>query len=277
MNTLENEDIETDCLLEAIFKKYGYDFRHYAKAHIKRRIRHFLSNTNPTTPGELLPVILRDKQLFSKLLYAITINVTEMFRDPLFYATFRKIVCPSLHTFPHFKVWHAGCASGEEVYSMAILLKEEKLYKKAILYATDIDSTSLKRAKTGIYPIDDIKLYIQNYQNSGAKNDFSEYYTAKYKDVIMRKSLRDKITFAEHNLASDTSFGEMNVIICRNVMIYFNKTLREKVLRLFYDSLCYGGFLCIGTKESLRFSEIENGFEEVDAKNRIYRKIYPKN
>lgn len=266
------EDIEIRLMLEAIYSMYGYDFRSYSKASIRRRILHRLNACSAKTIMEMTDRLLRDRQFFVELLNDLTINVTEMYRDPLFYRKFREEVVPILKTFPFIKVWHAGCSTGEEIYSMAVLLEEEGLYERAMIYATDIDKNVLASAKKGIYSISAIKQYSDNYHQAGGRSSLSNYYTCKYESVIMNQSLKRNIVFADHDLVTDQVFGEMNVIVCRNVLIYFDAELQERVFKLFGDSLDLGGFLCIGTKESLKFSSPDHGFEPVDAAMKIYQR-----
>ena len=269
---IENENIEIKLLLEAIYLKYGYDFRNYAKASIKRRILQRLSLSGLKTISEMQHKILYDKQFFEILIQDISINVTEMFRDPSFYKAVREKVIPVLKELSFIKVWHAGCATGEEVYSMTILLKEEGLYDKTTIYATDFNEGVIKKAKDGIYPADRLKEYTYNYQKAGGQSSFTDYYTARYEYALINKSLKKNIVFADHNLVTDGVFGEMNMIMCRNVLIYFNRDLQNRVIRLFKDSLCKNGFLCLGSKESIRFSEYSDDFENFARKEKIYRK-----
>lgn len=269
-----NEEIEIRLLLEAIYQKYGYDYRNYSKEHIRRRILHRLGMSNLNSISEMQHRILYDKDFFNILLQDFSINVTEMFRDPLFYKAIREDVIPLLRTYPFIRIWHAGCATGEEVYSMAILLKEEGLYDKSLIYATDINEMVLQRAKDGIYSIDNIKVYSQNYQRAGGAASLSDYFIARYNSVIFNKELREKIIFADHNLVTDGVFGEMNLIVCRNVLIYFNKELQNRVMKLFYDSLCYGGFLGLGSKESIRFTDYYNKYESYIKDENIFRKKF---
>lgn len=271
---LRNEDIEIHLLLEAINMKYGYDFRNYSSAHMKRRILYRMSVSGLPSISEMQHKILYDEEFFNRVLSDFSINVTEMFRDPSFYKAFRKDVIPILKTYPFIRIWHAGCSTGEEIYSMAILLKEEGLYDRTQIYATDFNKGILKKAKEGIYPIENIKEYTYNYQQSGGKSSFSDYYMAKYDSVIFETSLKKKITFAEHNLVTDGVFGEMHVIVCRNVLIYFNKQLQNSVIKLFSDSLSNGCFLCLGSKESIKFSTSSDRFEEFISGEKIYRKKY---
>lgn len=269
----ESEIIEIDLLLEAIHKKYGYDFRNYSKGSVRRRILHHLSKYNLPSISEIQHQILYDVESFERLLFDLTINVTEMFRDPVFFVTLRQQVIPMLKQSPFIKIWHAGCATGEEVYSMAILLKEEGLYDRTQIYATDIDEIVIRKAKEGIYPIAKMKEYTQNYQKAGGLESFSDYYSAHYGSAIVHSSLKERITFSVHNLTVDRVFGEMDIILCRNVLIYFDKDLQNRVIRLFFDSLCEGGFLCLGSKESMLFSDRKNRFETISDRDRIFRKL----
>lgn len=269
----DNENIELTLLLTAIKIKYGYDFMGYTKIHIKRRVMHRLRESNISSISELQYRILYDKHFFDLFLLDFSIHVTEMFRDPTFYKMIRDVVVPILNKYSHLKIWHAGCSSGEEVYSMGILLKEENLLEKTIQYATDFNEKILQIAKDSIYSIKKIQDYTRNYQQAGGKESLSEYYAAAYDSIKLKNFLSDSVIFSAHNLAIDNVFGEMNMIICRNVMIYFDKDLQNKVFKLFYNSLCHGGILCLGTKETIRFSDIENKFIELNSKERIYKKI----
>ena len=261
-----------ELLLYAVYRRYGYDFRNYARASLVRRLRQALAAEEMENFSQLTHAALHDSNVFDRLLNQISINVTEMFRDPDFYKALRREVLPRLRTHEHFKVWHAGCATGEEVYSMAVLLREEGLRQQAQIYATDLDPTALHRARQGIYPLDKIKLYTANYQRAGGKAGFADYYHADDRFAVLDSRLRDNILFADHNLVTDGVFGEMQLILCRNVMIYFDRELQNKVLQLFYDSLSPGGYLCLGEKESVRYSLVSEHFEDVDKRRRIYRK-----
>ncbi|MBU0730648.1 MAG: protein-glutamate O-methyltransferase CheR [Proteobacteria bacterium] len=274
MGNIKRENIEIQLLLDAIFQKYGYDFRSYSRAHVKRRILRRLAMTDLETVSDMIKEVLYHPDFFDKLLLDLSINVTEMFRDPSFYMTVRKEIIPVLRTYPFLKIWHAGCSTGEEIYSLAILLQEEGLYGRVQIYATDFNEVVLEKAKEGIYPIDFIKDYTVNYQQAGGTRSFSDYYSAHYDYVIMKKALRERVVFADHNLVTDGVFGEMNMIICRNVLIYFNQELQGNVHKLFLESLCPGGFLCLGSKESLRFSKYYDSFTAVLEKEKIYRKKY---
>lgn len=271
-NQTEHEKLEIDLVLEGIYRRYGYDFRNYANAHIKRRLEHRLGLSRLKNYMELLHRIIHEEEFFNELLLDLSINVTEMFRDPLFYKAVRESLVPYLQTYPFLKIWHAGCSAGQEVYSMAILMEEENIIKKAQIYATDFNELILAKAREGIYPVELMKQYTKNYQAAGGKASFADYYRADYEHVLINKSLKEKILFSYHNLVTDGVFGEMNVVFCRNVLIYFNQELQNKVLRMFYDSLIPGGFLCLGSKESLKFSECSHLFEPVVLSQKIYRK-----
>ena len=266
------ENIEVELLLDAILKQYGYDFRNYSAASRKRRIKNFLSNTKYSKISELIVHLLYDTTFLEKFIFNFSVTVTEMFRDPSVYKTIRKIVIPLLKTYPFVKIWHAGCASGEEVYSMAILLKEEGIYDKCQIYATDMNDSILKQAKEGIYSIKSLKEYTYNYQKAGGANSFSEFYYSKYDSIIINNELKKNITFANHNLVTDSLFGEMHFIVCRNVLIYFNNILQDRVLKLFNDSLILDGFLCLGKKESLNFSTISDNYQKIADKEKVYQK-----
>ena len=266
------ERLEMELLLEAIYRHYGYDFREYAPSSLRRRLKKRLEAEGLSTFSALQDRVLHDPMAMEGLLRDLSVNVTGMFRDPTFFRAFREKVVPMLRTYPSVRIWHAGCASGEEVYAMAILLEEEGLYERARLYATDMNSEALDRARTGIFPISRMREYTMNYQQAGGTRSFSEYYTASYGAALFHARLRENVLFAQHNLATDTSFSEFNVILCRNVLIYFNRHLKERTLRLFCGSLAPFGFLCLGRRESLRFTNVEHDFEEIDPKERIYRR-----
>jgi len=272
MKKVEIENLEVELLIEAIFKRYGYDFRHYSRASFKRRINNFLSKTSFNKPTEIIPQLLYDRTVLESLIYNLSVPVTEMFRDPFVYKAIRGKIVDILKTYPFLKVWHAGCATGEEVYSMAILLKEEGLYDHAQIYATDFNNEALEKSKKGIYPVESIKGYTANYQKSGGKESFSKYYHSKYDSVIVNQDLKKNIVFANHNLSTDSVFGEIHFIMCRNVLIYFDQTLQNRVLKLFYDSLINKGILCLGTKESTQFSDFQEHFITINKKARIYQK-----
>lgn len=272
-NKNELENIEIELLLTGIHRLYGYDFRNYALPSIKRRIWHHVHAENLPSISALQEKVLHDRTCFERLIYSLSIPVTEMFRDPGLFLTFRQKVVPLLRTYPYIRIWHAGCSTGEEVYSMAILLQEEGLYEKARIYATDMNNRSLQQAKEGVYEISKMKQYTKNYLEAGGKHAFSKYYTAKYNSVIFQPDLRKNIIFAEHNLATDTSFNEFNVIFCRNVMIYFNDELRDHVHGLFCESLSRFGVLVLGAKESIHFTRYSDCYEPLDRVEKIYRKV----
>lgn len=269
---VENQRLEIRLLLEAIYQRSGYDFRGYASAHIKRRLDHVRSRNGLSSFCEMIHKLIYEPPFFDEVLAALSINVTEMFRDPGFHRAVREAVVPHLKTYPFIKVWHAGCAAGQEVYSMAILLKEEGMLSRAQIYGTDISPPVLETARRGIYPLEAVRQYTANYQKAGGNASFADYYTAGYDSVALSAELKKNVLFSPHNLVTDGIFGEMHMIFCRNVLIYFGEELQEKVIKLFLDSLCNGGFLCLGTKESLRFSAHADAFEVVDAREKIYRK-----
>jgi len=260
-------------LLLAIRDRYGYDFTDYAESSVKRRIVRFMEMRKLSPLQRLSKIILEDEAVFEELVQEISVTVTEMFRDPLFYKSIREKVVKRLATYPVIKIWVAGCATGEEAYSIAILLKEEGLLDRAIIYATDINQKSLQTAREGIYGLEHMKKYTRNYMLAGGEQSFSEYYIARYNSVLFDKSLRKNIVFSAHNLSTDKSFNEFQLIVCRNVLIYFNQELQNKVIDLFYESLCSFGFLALGNKESLLFTNKKDSFEETDKKEKIYMKI----
>ena len=271
-NAVNTEDLELRLLLEAVYQKYGYDFREYAQASVKRRILHRLHLSGLPNLSAFQGRVIHDTAFFEQLLLDLSINVTEMFRDPSFYHALRTDVIPLLKTYPFLKIWHAGCSTGEEAYSMAILLQEEGLAQRTQIYATDFNDVVLHKAKEGIYAVENVKEYTLNYQRAGGKYAFVDYYTAQHDSIIMNRSLKENIVFANHNLESDGVFGEMHLILCRNVLIYFNKNLQNRALKLFADSLGRRGVLCLGSKENIRFSSSAERFDDVVADEKIYRK-----
>ena len=271
VETIDSSELQE--LLAVIRASYGYDFTQYAEASIKRRSVYFMNAHTIPTVKELTDLLLRDESKFEEFVRNISVTVTEMFRDPSFYACLRTRVLTRLATYPFVKIWIAGCATGEEVYSLAILLKEEGLLSRSLIYATDINQQSLHHAREGIYPLDLMKTYAKNYEMSGGKADFSEYYVAHYDAALFDRSLRNNIVFAPHNLASDQSFNEFHLVLCRNVLIYFNQELQNKVINLFYESLCSFGILGLGNKESLLFTDKQKRFQAIDQKQRVYIKI----
>jgi chemotaxis protein methyltransferase CheR len=266
------EQLETELLLEAVYRRYGLDFRQYAQASLKRRLYRRLHAEGLDTLSQLQDRLLHDPPCMERLLLDLSINVTSMFRDPTFYVALREKVVPMLHTYPFTRLWCAGCSTGEEVFSLAIVLHEEGLYQRARIYATDINEHVLATAREGVFPLDRMKLYTQNYIRGGGTRDFSEYYVAAYDGARFSKALTENVVFAQHNLAMDRSFNEFNVILCRNVMIYFDKALQEHVHDLFYDSLERFGILALGHKESIGFTRYAGRYEEIDLAARIYRK-----
>lgn len=259
-------------IVELIKLHYGYDFSDYAQASLQRRVLRFMDTARVKTAYDLKFHLTNDKDFFAWFLQTITVNVTEMFRDPLFYKMLRERVLPKLASYPVIKIWHAGCATGEEVFSMCILLHEAGLLDRARIYATDINPVNIEKAKTGIVPMRYMKEYTANYQQSGGKNDFSAYYTARYENALISKELRSKIIYSQHNLVSDHVFNEFQLVCCRNVLIYFNKDLQNRIYHLFYDSLTPMGYLAIGMKESLLFTDIRHKFETVHAAAKIFRR-----
>jgi chemotaxis protein methyltransferase CheR len=266
------ERLEIELLLEAVFRHYGHDFRSYAFSSLRRRLRKRLEAEDLATFSALQDRLLHDHDAMERLLRDLSVNVTGMFRDPSFFLSLRQNVVPILRTYPFVRIWHAGCASGEEVYALAIMLEEEGLYDRSRIYATDMNSDALEKAKAGIFPLARMREYTSNYLQAGGTRSFSEYYTANYDAALFDPKLRRNVLFAQHNLATDTSFSEFNLILCRNVLIYFDRTLKERVYKLFADSLASLGVLCLGRRESLRFTVVEAEYEEFDAKERIYRR-----
>jgi len=271
VNPTEIEQIEIDLLLKAIYQRYGYDYTDYNQASIKRRLMHHLSKTGKQRLSQLIPEILYNPERFEKLFYDLSVTVTEMFRDPWFFLTLQQKVFPFLKTFPFINIWQAGCSTGEEVYSLAIMLKEEGLYERTRIYATDFNDAALEKAKARICPIDRMKEFSLNYQRAGGRSSLADYYRTQHQYTIFDAALQENITFANHNLTTDGPFAEMHLILCRNVLIYFNRKLQNRVLSIFRDSLCYNGFLCLGSKETVRFSDVRHDFIEIGAKEKIYQ------
>jgi chemotaxis protein methyltransferase CheR len=269
----ELERIEIELLLEGIFRRYGFDFRAYAHASLRRRLWKRVEAERLTTISALQARVLHDPEALDRMLLDLSVNVTAMFRDPGFYKEFRATVVPLLRTYPFIRIWHAGCSTGEEVYSTAIVLYEEGLLDRARIYATDINDVVLRHARSGIFPLNRMQEYTENYIRAGGTRSFSEYYTAKYDGALFNPMLTKNVVFSQHNLVTDQSFSEFNVIFCRNVLIYFDRTLQQQVHKLFYDSLVMFGILALGSKESLRFSDVEDCYERLDAREKIYKKI----
>jgi chemotaxis protein methyltransferase CheR len=268
--SLQDEDLQL--LLNDMMDRYGYDFTGYSEASLKRRFEHFMMKEHIQEISILRALIMKNPDYFRLLVEEITVNVTEMLRDPHFYKTLREEVLPALATYPFIRIWHAGCSTGEEVYSMAILLQEAGILHKSRLYATDINPDVIEKAKSGIFPASQMRKYSENYIQSGGKNDFSSYYSSNYHLAKFDDRLSEKMIFATHNLVSDSSFNEFQLILCRNTLIYFNKKLQSRVLELFDYSLDLLGFLALGTKESLRFSGIESKFKQIVPGQKIWRK-----
>ena len=259
--------------MEGIFRQYGFDFRNYARSSLKRRVRNFLRDEHIGSISLLQDRLLHDPAWMDRFVYSLSVNVSAMFRDPNFYIAFRNEVVPMLRTYPFIRIWLAGVSMGEEVYSLAILLQEEGVYDRCRIYATDINEAVLKKAKEGIYPADLMETYANNYTRAGGKKSFSDYYTDAYESAILKSSLRDNIVFAQHNLATDASFNEFHVILCRNVMIYFNNELQAHVYNLLHESLVTFGVLGLGAKETMKFSPYEYAYEEINKTARLYRRV----
>jgi chemotaxis protein methyltransferase CheR len=274
MRSPEIEEIEIRLLLEGIFQVYGHDFRGYAEASLRRRLAQWLQTSGFTGISEAQGRILRDRELFSSLLEGLTVNVSEMFRDPQFFKTVRDEIVPHLKTYPFVKIWVAGCATGEEAYSLAILLNEEGLAGRYRIYATDINERVLKRAEEGIFPLERMQQFTLSYQKAGGKRAFVDYYTARYENAVLSQQLKEQMVFASHNLTTDAGIGEMQLILCRNLLIYFQPPLKERVLALFDESLANGGFLGLGIKETLSGRGIADRYREVARGMRMYRKQY---
>jgi chemotaxis protein methyltransferase CheR len=265
-------DIELRLLIDAIFLKYHYDFREYAVSSLKRRLRAAMTHFNCETLSQLQDRIIHDQSAFSALLDYLTVPVSEMFRDPSYFRSLRTTVVPMLRTYPSLKIWVAGCSTGEEAYSLAILLKEEDLLKRAIIYGTDINPQVLQKAEAGVYDVGRIAGFTENHRRSGARSSLSDYYTAAYGRAVFDKSLKRHMVFSDHSLATDSVFAEVQLVSCRNVLIYFNRELQDRAVGLFSDALCRKGFLGIGSKESLRFSSHADAFVEVVHDDRIFQK-----
>ena len=269
---LDLEDIEIRLLLEGVYLHYGYDFREYAPASLKRRIGDLMRDEKAESLSQLQDRILHDPACFDRFVIALTVNVTSMFRDPNFYLAFRTKVVPLLKTYPFVRIWHAGCSTGEEVYSMAIVLTEEGIYDRCRIYATDLNESVLKQAKEGIYSLEYMQNYVSNYVKAGGKAAFAEYYAADNDSAIFRSTLRKNVVFSQHNLVTDGSFNEFNVILCRNVLIYFNQALQTRVHRLLYESLVKFGVLGLGHKETISYTPYEQKYEVLEEGEKLYRR-----
>ncbi len=270
---LELEALEIRLLTEGIYEHYGFDFRDYSMPSLKRRVWKRIYAEGLSTISGLQEKVLHEPASMERLLLDLSINTTAMFRDPTFYLTFREKVVPNLRTYPFVRIWHAGCSTGEEVYSMAILLQEEGLYDRCRIYATDINEAVLQRAKEGIFPLNTMQENTSNYIAAGGKGTFSEYYTARYDYAIFRPALRENVVFAQHNLVTDASFNVFNVIFCRNVLIYFNNVLQDRVQKLFLDSMEMFGILGLGKKETINHTSVADSYEVIDAEERLYRRV----
>lgn len=267
------EAIELDLFLEGAFRHYGYDFRGYARASLRRRLINIMQTEGVATLSGLQDRVLHDRAAWERCLQGISVNVSAMFRDPGFFLAFRQVVVPMLRTYPFIRIWQAGASLGEEAYSLAILLEEEGLAERTLIYSTDINEAALRQARDGIYRAELMQRYTQNYVQAGGKRSFSEYYTARYDLAILRPSLRENIVFSQHNLVSDGTFNEFNVVLCRNVMIYFSRPLQEQALTLLHQSLGMFGILGVGAGESLRLTKFEKLYEGIVPGQRLYKKI----
>ncbi|ANN68406.1 CheR family methyltransferase [Bordetella bronchialis] len=266
-------DLELKLLLEGVFLRYQHDFRGYAVASMRRRVRQAMARFGCDTVSQLQDMVLHQPAVFAQMLQYFTVQVSEMFRDPEYFRAVREHVVPVLKTYPSVKIWVAGCSSGEEVWSLAILLDEEGLLPRTLIYATDINAEALRLAESGIYPVDRIAQFSRNYRESGGTRSLSDYYTSNLHDARFDRRLREHIVFADHSLATDSVFSEVHFISCRNVLIYFNRELQDRAARLFHESLIHRGFLGLGTRESLRFSSQSGRFAEVAPRQRIYQRL----
>lgn len=269
----ERENIEIELLLQAVYSVSGFDFRKYMRSSIQRRVENRMRLEHIRRASGMIEKVLYEKGFVEKLLNDFSINVTEMFRDPDFFKAFRMNLVPLLKELPEIRIWHAGCSTGEEAFSMAIMLKEEGLYDKAKIYATDMNETVIEHAQKGILPLNRMQSYTKNYLQAGGKREFSEYYTTDYQNAYLDPNLLKNVVFFQHNLVTDGSFNEFHIIMCRNVMIYFTGELQTYVNQLFYDSLCKDGFLAVGSKESIRTSSFSEVYKDFDAREKIYRKL----
>ncbi|MEJ0010431.1 MAG: CheR family methyltransferase [Alphaproteobacteria bacterium] len=273
MQQSRTADIELRLLLDALLLEYQYDFRGYSMASVKRRMVQAREKFNCRSFSQLQDRVLHEPELVQELLSFLTVQVSEMFRDPGYFRMIREKVVPHLRTYPSLKLWIAGCSGGEELYSFAILFREEGLEERTMFYATDINPDALKKAEAGVYDLDRIRLFTENHRKSGGRSSLSDYYTAAYGAATFDKSLRKRVVFSDHSLVSDAVFGEMQLISCRNVLIYFDRELQDRVIGLFRDSLSRKGFLGLGAKESLHFSQYADAFEPFAREERIYQKV----
>jgi chemotaxis protein methyltransferase CheR len=270
---LDRESLELSLLLEGVYRQYGFDFREYATASLKRRVWRRVHAEGLRTIAGLIERVLHDADVMERLLLDLSINVTSMFRDPTFYVAFREKVAPLLHTYPFTRIWVAGCSTGEEVYSLAILLAEEGLYDRTRIYATDINEVVLEQARAGVFPLDKMREYTDNYIRAGGRRSFSEYYLARYEGALFERALTENVVWAPHNLVQDSAFNTFNVILCRNVMIYFDRPLQNRVHHLFLDSLERLGVLALGHKETIHFTDVQDHYEELEPDERLYRRV----
>lgn len=266
------DDVEVDLLLEGIYRTYGYDFRNYARDSIARRVRRRVPREGLTTVTGLLDLVLHDEAAMHRLVSGLSVSVTSMFRDPAFYVALREHIMPVLRTYPFLRVWNAGCASGEEAYSLAILLDEAGLLHRSRIYATDLDEVALQRASKGVFPLARMREYTGNYLAAGGTRSFSDYYVTAYDRARFDRSLARNIVFAQHDLVVDGSFNEFHLIVCRNVLIYFDRALQDRVLQLFCDSLVTYGVLALGPRETVRQSSLAHQFCDLDEAERIFRR-----
>jgi len=266
-------DIELKLLLEGVYQQYQHDFRNYSVASMRRRIQHALERFECATVSQLQDKVLHDPAVFAQMLQFFTVQVSEMFRDPAYFLALRRQVLPVLQTYASIKIWVAGCSSGEEVWSLAIMLREEGLLERSLIYATDINPVALEIAESGIYDVDRIAAFSRNYHASGGKGSLSDYYTANMHDAIFDRSLRQQVVFADHSLATDSVFSEVHLVSCRNVLIYFNRALQNRATSLFHDALVRKGFLGLGVKESLRFTSMADRFAEIAPSEKIYQRL----
>ena len=267
------EELELRLLLEAVFELYGFDFREYAPSSLRRRVRHLMRDEGLATISALQERVLHDPRALPRLVNGLSVSVTSMYRDPGFFIAFRQHVAPVLRTYPMLHIWHAGCSTGEEVYSLAILLEEEGLYDRCRIYATDMNEDALQQAASGVFPLAAMREHTARYQAAGGRRSFSEYYAVRNRDVAFHRRLRRHVVFAQHNLVTDRSFNEFHAILCRNVLIYFSRPLQERVHRLLYESLGRLGFLGLGSKETVQFTPYERRYHAFDPVHKLYRKV----
>lgn len=270
--TPESFEIELKLFLDAIYLKYQYDFRHYAQSSLKRRVMAAMTRFGVSTVTQLQELVMHDTRAFAPLLDFLTVQVSEMFRDPTYFRALREHVVPVLRTYPSLKLWVAGCSQGEEAYSLAILLREEGLLERSLIYATDINASALRAAESGVYDIVRLATFTENHRLSGAKTSLSDYYTAGYGRAVLDSSLRQHIVFSDHSLATDAVFAEVQLISCRNVLIYFDRELQDRALGLFEEALSHKGFLGLGSKETVRFSSLAARFQPLVERERLFRK-----